>query len=151
MPTWLAAPGKVLLKRHVRHSKSEPLVDEVDLIHANHNYAFVKFPDGRETTVSTKHLAPQALQTSENSLEFEMDNGNNMNDDASVINNRAEGNIFSDNDVVVPLSDESNIMYDNDNRNHVAGRPISSDNDYNGDPPVRRSTRIRKVPDRLKY
>ena len=35
VPTWLTVPGPVLLKRHVRNSKYEPLVDEVELIEAN--------------------------------------------------------------------------------------------------------------------
>ena len=44
----------VLMKRNVRWSKYEPQVDEVELVKANHHYAHVKFPDGREATVSTK-------------------------------------------------------------------------------------------------
>ena len=48
----------MLLKRHVRNSKSDPLVDEVNLLEANLQYAHVQFPDGREDTVSIKHLAP---------------------------------------------------------------------------------------------
>ena len=59
IPTWMAKPGPVLLKRHVRSSKTEPLVDEVELLEANPHYAHVRYPDGRETTVSTKHLAPR--------------------------------------------------------------------------------------------
>ena len=35
LPTWLCMPGPVLLKRHVRHSKAEPLVDQVELLQAN--------------------------------------------------------------------------------------------------------------------
>ena len=30
----------------------------VELIKANPHYAHIRYPDGRETTVSTKHLAP---------------------------------------------------------------------------------------------
>ena len=59
VPTWLATPGPVFLKRHVRTSKMEPLVDEVELLGANPNYAHICYPDGRTTTVSTKHLAPR--------------------------------------------------------------------------------------------
>ena len=58
VPSWLAAPGKVLLKRHVRRSKYEPLVDEVEVIDANPQYAHVKLPSGQETTVSVRDLAP---------------------------------------------------------------------------------------------
>ena len=43
----------------MRKSKFDPLVDEVELIEANPKYAHVRFPDGREDTVSTKFLAPQ--------------------------------------------------------------------------------------------
>jgi len=59
LPSWLAdGHSKVLLKRHVRSSKYEPLVDEVELLEANHQYAHIRYPDGRESTVSTQHLAP---------------------------------------------------------------------------------------------
>ena len=58
IPSWLMSPGPVFLKRHVRNSKYEPLVDEVDLLEANPDYAYVRFPNGRETTVSIRHLAP---------------------------------------------------------------------------------------------
>ena len=57
-PTWLATPGPVFLKRHVRTNKMEPLVDEVELLGANPNYVHICYPDGRTTTVSIKHLAP---------------------------------------------------------------------------------------------
>jgi len=56
--SWLTTPGPVLLKRHVRNSKMDPLVEEVDLIEANPRYAYVSLPDGRQSTVATKHLAP---------------------------------------------------------------------------------------------
>ena len=49
----MTEPGTVLLKRHVRPSKADPLVDEVKLLQANPHYAFVRYPDGRKTTVST--------------------------------------------------------------------------------------------------
>ena len=58
MPTWLSTPGSVLLKRHIRHSKYEPLVDEVELLDSNPLYAHIQHPDGRASTVSVRHLAP---------------------------------------------------------------------------------------------
>ena len=39
------------------NKKSDPLVHEVELIHANPTYAHIKFPDGRESTASLKDLA----------------------------------------------------------------------------------------------
>ena len=59
IPTWMAEPGPVLLKRHVRCNKTDPLVDEVQLLQANPHYAYIRYPGGRETTVSSKHLAPK--------------------------------------------------------------------------------------------
>ncbi len=63
IPSWLTTPGKVYLKRSVR-TKHDPLVDEVELLEANSHYAHVRFPDGRESTVSTRHLAPCSLPDS---------------------------------------------------------------------------------------
>ena len=58
VPSWLITLGPVLLKRHVRTSKDDPLVDEVKLLQANQQYAHIRYTDGRETTVSIRHLAP---------------------------------------------------------------------------------------------
>ena len=58
IPSWLSTPGPVLLKRHVRNSKYDPLVDEAELIEANPQYAHVRLCNGRETTVSLRDLAP---------------------------------------------------------------------------------------------
>lgn len=60
VPTWLATPGPVWLKRQARQSKYEPIVDEVELLEANPQYAHVRFQDGREATVSVRHLAPKS-------------------------------------------------------------------------------------------
>ena len=58
LPTWLIDRGAVLLKRHVRKSKYDPLCDEVELINITPTYAQVKHPSGREQTVSLRDLAP---------------------------------------------------------------------------------------------
>jgi hypothetical protein len=47
------------MEKHVHASKYDPLVEEVDLIEANVDYAYVQLADGRETTVSTSHLVPR--------------------------------------------------------------------------------------------
>ena len=76
------SPGPVFLKRHVRNSKYEPLVDEVDLLEANPDYAHVRFPNGRETTVSIRHLAPVGSEVltedNQNLLEHSMSSGSPM-------------------------------------------------------------------------
>jgi len=58
LPTWLTTPGPVLLRKHIRAHKSDPLVETVSLRHANPQYAYVVFRDGREDTVSIRDLAP---------------------------------------------------------------------------------------------
>ena len=72
MPSWLMLPGTVLMKRNVRCSKYEPLVNEVELVKANPHYAHVKFPDGRETTVSIKQFAPTGNTTDSQTPSIEM-------------------------------------------------------------------------------
>ena len=57
VPTWLHKPGPVLLKRHVRSSKYEPIVDKVELIHATPSYARVRLSSSREATVSLRDVA----------------------------------------------------------------------------------------------
>ena len=58
VPSWLSSPGPVLLKRHVRTSKYDPLVDEVELIQAFPTHARVRLQNGREVTVSLRDVAP---------------------------------------------------------------------------------------------
>ena len=72
MSSWLMQPGTVLMKRNVRRSKYEPLVDEVGLVEMNPHYAHVKFPDGREATVSMKQLAPTGSTTDSQTPSIEM-------------------------------------------------------------------------------
>ena len=57
MPTWLTEKETALLKRTVRRSKQDPPFDEVTLLHVNPGYAHIRTPEGREKTVSLKHLA----------------------------------------------------------------------------------------------
>ena len=58
LPSWLSNPGIVLMKKNVRQSKYDPLVEEVELIESNPHYAYVRLSNGKETTVSTRQLAP---------------------------------------------------------------------------------------------
>ncbi|GFU83677.1 hypothetical protein TNCV_1412151 [Trichonephila clavipes] len=48
----------------MRANKNEPIVQEVELIEANPDYAHVKLGDGRETTVSGSHLNPRLHEVS---------------------------------------------------------------------------------------
>ena len=58
VPSWIITPGPVLLKCHVCTSKDDPLVDKVELLQANLQYAYIRYADSQETTVSIHHLAP---------------------------------------------------------------------------------------------
>lgn len=58
LPLWLRNPGPVFLRRYVRNSKNDPLVEEVDLVHCNEKYAIIRKENGQEDTVSLRDLAP---------------------------------------------------------------------------------------------
>ena len=47
-----------MLRRFVRHKNNYALVDQVELTDANMAYAHIRYPDGRESTVSLRDLAP---------------------------------------------------------------------------------------------
>ena len=51
LPSWLLAPGTVLLRRHVRN-KGDPFCDTVDLVEGNPTYSIVRLLDGRESSLS---------------------------------------------------------------------------------------------------
>ena len=59
LPSWITTEFKAFVKRFVRHSKSDPLVDEVEIIHVNPNYAQVRCPSGQKVTASLRNLAPR--------------------------------------------------------------------------------------------
>ena len=42
-PAWLKPGTSVLLSKFVRHSKSDPLVEKVQLVHVNPSYAFIRY------------------------------------------------------------------------------------------------------------
>ena len=67
LPSWLTENGPVLVRRHVRRSKYEPLVSEVELVSVNPTNAKVKYPCGREDTVSLRDLAPLPKPSQPNS------------------------------------------------------------------------------------
>lgn len=57
LPEWLQG-GPALLRKFVRLRKSDPLLEPVDIISATPNFARIRFPDGRQSTVSTEDLVP---------------------------------------------------------------------------------------------
>ena len=65
--TWLTSSGPVFIRKHVCHSKNDPIVEEAELLEANPEYAFVRLRSGHETTVSLRDLAPCVGGSSGNS------------------------------------------------------------------------------------
>jgi len=61
-----------VFERYVRSSKYEPIVDELELIHASPSYADVRLQNNRETTVSLRDIAP-IIQRNTFSKELHLD------------------------------------------------------------------------------
>ena len=118
----------------MRNSKTDSLVGEVDLLEANLHYAHVRFPDGRETTVATKHLAPMVESTEDfeehNSLSIETDYFEDQNDPTSS----------TDSSVTVRLEH----FYGLYRKRQVFPADVNP-------VPLRRSNRIRRPPDRFHF
>ena len=56
-PIWMTETRPVCMRKHVR-DKYDPAVEEMNLLHANQNYAVVRSPEGREVIVSARDIAP---------------------------------------------------------------------------------------------
>ena len=56
-PIWMTEPGPVHVRKHVQ-AKYDPVVEQMDLLHANPNYAVVRSPEGHEVNVSARNIAP---------------------------------------------------------------------------------------------
>ena len=57
LPSWLTTSGNVMLRRYIRHTKNDPLVDKMELTDFNPTYAHIRYPDGRKLTMSLKDLS----------------------------------------------------------------------------------------------
>lgn len=149
IPTWLSTPGKVLLRRHVRSCKYDPLVEEVELIDANPEYAHVRFPSGRETTVSLRHLAPRgdvSLNAPQPSIATE-DRGDHTalhGNDVTARDDAARCDDSPTDHAAVPGHD---ITTRDDVTRRSDSPAVNVDDDVRAENPgLRRSTRDKKVP-----
>ena len=137
MPTWLHNPGPVLLKRHFCLSKYEPLVDQVELIHATPSYARVRLANSREVSVSLRDVAPVGdknfQSVSRNDYEVIP---NELHNDDSIGDDRSE---------IVPECGDTDVTKSSDKSLPVAEdvTPVSSE--------PRRSSGISRPPDRFTY
>ena len=55
-PNWITEPSPVYVRKHVR-DEYDPVVEEMNLLHANKNYAVVRSPESRKVTVSARDIA----------------------------------------------------------------------------------------------
>ena len=133
IPSWLTTPGKVLLRRHIRHSKHDPLVDEVELVSANPSYALVRFPSGREDTVSIRDLAPH-VKTAVDVNDAEASGSEKLHGTTETDgeNDSTEGAHGTDDDTTRETTAAENVALES---------PDTA-------PAVRRSSRLRHKPDR---
>ena len=100
LSSWMTIGSKAFMKRFVRHSKSDPLVDEVEIMHVNPNYAQVRCPNGQEMTVSLRNVAPCPQEdTSDEEPDSPLTPVNN--EEASNLENDLPG----EQDEVTPQSD----------------------------------------------
>ena len=118
VPSWLSSPGPVLLKRHVRTSKYDPLVDEVELIQASPTHARVRLQNGREVTVSLRDVAPfgekevindVGLQPSNNTELLPEENLNNSQSSSDKVEPKMNQKIFLNNRFYV-VSRENGVL-----------------------------------------
>lgn len=82
IPSWLV-PGPILMRKNVR-SKTDPIVEEVELLHSNPTYSYVRQSDGRESTVSNRQLAPLPSDEEGPYTEVEITNGGNVESPADA-------------------------------------------------------------------
>ena len=131
---------KAFVKRFVRKSKSDPYVDEVELINVNPTYAEVRYPNGHEATVSIRDLAPCPQE---------------QNNDV-----RPNNESFAEHDITLQNLSDSTISADHENETSLSSElneSLCSKNLHNnsvldeGAGQVRRSTRSNKGVPPLRY
>ena len=137
LPSYLMEPGSVYLRKFVRN-KSDPLVDEVYLHEADAKKALIEYPSGRLDTVSTKDIAPTG------DIPDSFSEGNNQ----STIEMTSNEDTATNNE---SLSEKNSEILSNKDANFGSdNEPLSSESDLDEPGPVlRRSSRVRKAPDRL--
>ena len=148
VPSWLASPGPVLVKRHVRASKYDPSVEEAELIHAIPSYAHIRFRNGHETKVSLRDVAPLVGKESISNKNDEVDlNLENKHSNFSNSSDRSFDSEVNASDSDAPSSSKSPA------KDSLVENPLTNDSSHstNESAPLRRSTRIRNAPDRLMY
>ena len=137
LPTWLMNPGPVYVRKQARKSKYDPLVEKVQLVHANPEYAFVRFENGRESTVSLRDLAPVS----------NMDTSNHIPDNPQRTNKNPSDKP-SEQFVITPELTEN---WENERDTEIGDATVPAQNGDNSKvemEDLRRSDRVRGPPQR---
>ena len=129
----------MLLKNHVRKSKYDPLIEEIELIEANLQYAHIKYPNGKETTVFVRHLAPKSNDYKELNSEQ-----NDMHEQNITEPNSTHPDVYEDSSETISVNDD-NL---NENEQIITETPPNS-NELDIKPVSSRSERIRQSLDSL--
>lgn len=138
VPSWLTNSGQVLMKKFNRTNKYQPLVEEVELIHSNPDFSYIRLPDGRETTVSNRHLAPLGSER----VDLRIDNEHTI-DYHNVAEPLPE---TEDQNLEIPSSNETGPVVLDNSRELETELPSSPP----PEPTLRRSGRVHKTPGFLK-
>ena len=161
LPSWLSQPGPVFVRKFVRTSKSDSLVEPASLINATPHYARVQYGDGREATVSTKDLAPSY----EERLPTPADDHHQSNYQAPPYgtrtspvtssgqrDERSEPEVHHVQQAAQDRSLTTPLPPSNPGGSKIDGHPSSLPSGTSPkQEPLRRSTRIKKPVDRLGY
>lgn len=152
LPSWLTTPGPVLLRRYVRSSKYDPYVDEVELLEANDQYAHVKLAGGQERTVSTQDLAPPGTHdTLSSPIPKVITTDDRMDQTPYTIG--PHGNEITESSDIVSVETARNQSVTNQTDGIIRTDELNLNDSKSVDTvnqsELRRSTRVRKPPNRL--
>ena len=131
-----------MLRRFVRHSKTEPLVDEVQIMDVNPSYAYIRYSDGRKSTVSLKDLSP--CPASPKAIPHD-----NTVPPSSILSPPV-GNQTEISSQSVHVEQEQCNSPDSSAQSIINDTSVLSNNN-NDTPAIRKSSRVIKPPDRLTY
>ena len=135
-PSWLLLPGLVFLWRFIRNSKDDPLVTKVNLLEANSQCARIRYPDGRDSSVSLRDLAPYSSP----SKNFVGDvSTSKMSEDRIYFNSQ-------NHDCVDEIPDVCTVDPPAESQEEIV--PVS-DNQSKEESCLRRSQRMRRPPQKL--
>ena len=146
LPFWIK-PGPVFVQRHNRN-KNDILVEEAELIEANHRYAHVMLHYGREITVLLQDLVPnpESLRGQNHDADA---SEKDADDILSLDHNKTSAQAEQDTgDVAVHSRFESHdfdLCSLNENQNDL---PVLETTSRENPPVLRRSSRMRKPIDR---